>query len=276
MDSLCGIYCVENMVNNKRYIGQSVDLKSRLYHHKSNLKNNKHKNRHLQFAVDKYGIDNFKFYIIEECSVECLDERERYYISLYRSDNEDFGYNVEPGGARGLKTMSDGTKSKISAALKGRKFTQGHRQKIGEANHNRIISEETRKRMSVHHQNMAGANNPMFGKRHSEETKKKISEANKNPSDETRKKISEASKGRVCSEETKKKISDAVSGPKHPRCRPVYCPELGEEFWGAKGVEYKYGIRACYITACLSGDQKSAGKHPVTGEKLTWQYKIIE
>lgn len=143
----------------------------------------------MQFAVNKYGIDNFKFYIIEECSVECLDERERYYISLYRSDNEDFGYNVEPGGARGLKTMSDGTKSKISAALKGRKFTQGHRQKIGEANHNRIISEETRKRMSVHHQNMAGANNPMFGKRHSEETKKKISEANKNPSDETRKKF---------------------------------------------------------------------------------------
>jgi hypothetical protein len=51
----------------------------------------------------------------------------------------------------------------------------------------------------------------------------------------------------------------------------VYCPELNEEFWGAKEVENKYGIRACYITACLNGDQKSAGKHPGTGEPLHWQ-----
>ena len=107
-----GIYCIENTINGHKYFGQSVNLKDRLYGHKTKLKHNKHKNRHLQFAVNKYGIENFNFYIVEECDISCLDERERYYISLYNSDNREYGYNIEPGGKKN-KSMSDETKQKL-------------------------------------------------------------------------------------------------------------------------------------------------------------------
>lgn len=271
MDKLSGIYCIENIIDGKKYIGQSVDLKSRLYQHKTKLKNNKHPNRHLQFSVNKYGLENFKFYIIEECEIKFLDERERYYILLYKSDDKSFGYNVEPGGSHSLKTMSDETKLKISTSLKGREFTQEHKDKIGKANHERIISSETRHKMSAHHADVSGKNNPMFGKHHSEEVRGKIKDAKQNISEETREKIRESATGRTHTEETRIKISNAVSGSNHPRCRPIYCPELDENFWGAKEVENKYNIKACYITACLNGYQKSAGKHPVTGQPLHWK-----
>ncbi len=215
MKKYIGIYCIENLINNKKYIGQSVDLKDRLRGHKTKLKHNKHKNRHLQFAVNKYGFENFKFYIVEECSAECLDERECYYISLYKSDNDEFGYNIEPGGSRELKTMSEETKAKISKSLKGRDFTQEHKDKIG----------------------IAGR-----GKKMSDEAKRKIS---KNHAD--------------------------VSGQKNPRAVvPVYCPELDETFWGPKDAQDKYGVSRHHISSCINGKLKHTGKHPITGEPLSW------
>ena len=160
MKKKIGIYCIENMVNEHKYIGQSINLKDRLYGHKTKLKHNKHPNRHLQFAVNKYGMENFKFYIIEECDIPQLDERERYYISLYKTNNPEFGYNIEPGGSRDLKTMSDETKLKISESLKGRAFTEEHRAKIGQANLSRQISEETRQKISDNHADVSGQKNP--------------------------------------------------------------------------------------------------------------------
>ena len=82
-------------------------------------------------------------------------------------------------------------------------------------------SEETRKKQS---EVKKGINNPNYGRKHSEETRKKMSEALKgtnNPnygkklSEETRKKLSEAFKGRKHSEETRKKLSEANKGRKH-------------------------------------------------------------
>ena len=214
MEKKIGIYCIENTINGHKYFGQSVNLKDRLYGHKTKLKHNKHKNRHLQFAVNKYGIENFNFYIVEECDISCLDERERYYISLYNTDNCKFGYNIEPGGSHSLKTLSDETKLKISEALKGREFTEEHRSKIGKANHERTISDKTRKKMSDNHAD--------------------------------------------------------VSGVKNPRATPVYCPELNETFWGAKEAEIKYGFSRNHISSCINGKLKHTGKHPVTGEPLSW------
>lgn len=49
-EKICGIYCIENLVNNKKYIGQSVDIINRKQNHFSKLKNKHHENQYLQNA----------------------------------------------------------------------------------------------------------------------------------------------------------------------------------------------------------------------------------
>ena len=68
--------------------------------------------------------------------------------------------------------------------------------------------------MRLHNKELTGENHPMYGKKHSEETKKKISEAKKGKklSEEHRKKISESQKGHTSTDETKKKISATLKG----------------------------------------------------------------
>ena len=67
------------------------------------------------------------------------------------------------------------------------------------------------------------------------------------------------------------RYSQSTFGKNNPRATAVYSPELNESFWGAKEVEDKYGINRTSISSCINGKLKHAGKHPVTGEPLTWQ-----
>ena len=59
-------------------------------------------------------------------------------------------------------------------------------------------------------------------------------------------------------------------GKRNSRCCAVYCIELDEEFWGAKEAELKYGVNRNKISECINGKRKLAGKHPITGELLSW------
>lgn len=67
-----GIYIIRNIINNKVYIGKSVLIKSRIYNHKSALRGSRHRNKYLQRAYDKYGMDNFIFEVLEKCPEEQL------------------------------------------------------------------------------------------------------------------------------------------------------------------------------------------------------------
>ena len=87
---------IENTINGKKYIGQTKDIKHRWMHHKCDLNAKCHPNRHLQGAWNKYGEDSFKFSVLEETSLERLNERERYWITFYDSVNT--GYNFDYGG----------------------------------------------------------------------------------------------------------------------------------------------------------------------------------
>lgn len=81
-----GIYCIKNTINNKMYVGSSVNMHTRLTKHRSLLDHKKHENRYLSNSWSKNGRDNFKCYVLEECDKDFLIEREQYWIDLLNPD----------------------------------------------------------------------------------------------------------------------------------------------------------------------------------------------
>lgn len=112
------IYEIENLIDGKVYIGQTtVGFKQRVYSHKYQLERNVHKNEHLQRAWKKYGRKNFRFSVIEHCSILEIDEREKKWIEIYDSTNRKKGYNFESGGHKN-KTLHKETRGKLSNKAK--------------------------------------------------------------------------------------------------------------------------------------------------------------
>lgn len=118
-----GIYKITNLKNNKIYIGSSSNLKQRLRQHRSFLKLNEHCNKHLQSSYNKYGIENFKFEILETTEEQNLESKEEYYIKLFDSTNNKKGYNkrINCNTNRGRKVNEIG-KLNMSIGQKGKKF----------------------------------------------------------------------------------------------------------------------------------------------------------
>lgn len=99
MNDLCGIYIIKNDINNKVYIGQSINIKKRIQEHfwKSTCKKDVSFNSALHSAIRKYGKEHFYYEILEECSPDELDAKERNYIEQYNSVSPN-GYNILSGG----------------------------------------------------------------------------------------------------------------------------------------------------------------------------------
>lgn len=138
MTKVCGIYKITNKINGKCYIGQSNDIHRRW---KQELAPNAKLNPHLARAFEKYGIDNFEFEIIEECSRNQLNEREQFYIEIYHTINPEFGYNKTLGGDGNLGRhfiMSEEQKEKLRQANTGRKYSDNKLINVREANKNKI------------------------------------------------------------------------------------------------------------------------------------------
>lgn len=93
---MTGIYKITCVPTGECYIGQSVCIARRWATHKRELKNNVHYNIHLQRAYNLYGEKNFTYEILEQCPAKKLDERERFYISMFDSFNH--GFNQDHGG----------------------------------------------------------------------------------------------------------------------------------------------------------------------------------
>lgn len=91
------IYIIRNTINNKVYVGQTiVSIKLRFQNHLSAARNNK--DYVIGKAIRKYGEDKFYVELLEECLKEELNEREKYWISFFKSTNNKYGYNLSIGG----------------------------------------------------------------------------------------------------------------------------------------------------------------------------------
>lgn len=115
-----GIYKITNTINNKIYIGQSVHIEKRWYDERRRafdetaIEYDYPRSR----AFRKYGLDHFLFEIIEECTVDLLNEREQYYIKLYNSVVP-YGYNLTLGGSNAVGVKLDLSKvEEITELLK--------------------------------------------------------------------------------------------------------------------------------------------------------------
>jgi len=105
------VYVIQNNKNLKIYVGQSINGKFRWSRHKTSAKNVKLGKRKLgdnsiqviHCTIAKYGIESFEFQIIEEFETqEETDEAEKFWISFFNSRNSQFGYNLAPGGKKGV------------------------------------------------------------------------------------------------------------------------------------------------------------------------------
>ena len=85
------IYCITNKINNKKYIGQTTNLKSRWSAHIYG------KEIKIDKDINKYSFWFFKLKVLEECSAKKIDEREIYWIEKLNT-YKGYGYNNSPGG----------------------------------------------------------------------------------------------------------------------------------------------------------------------------------
>ena len=168
MDKKVGIYCIENLVDHKRYIGQSIDIIERWKHHIKDLKRGNHHNIDLRESWIKYGNDNFNFYILKTCKPTELDFYEQYYIKLYNTTDSKNGYNLVSGGKSGFE-ISEITKERLKESRKGKLHTEECKRKMSEmrkgeknAFYGKHHTEEAKEKMRKNHYDTSGENNPRF------------------------------------------------------------------------------------------------------------------
>lgn len=204
-----GIYCIANSVNGRKYYGSSMNIEKRLLSHQKDLMNYKHHNLFLQKSVEKYGIEHFTFSIVLETAF--TDRADLLILEQTYIDANIGGFNMAPANGGDMISNhpnKDQIVAKRSATTKEKnaKLSDQERKiKYGNIGHKngmfgRSHTEETKERIRKinlgHSRNKgstwsdeakekfsnslkgkrSGSDNPFYGKTHSEETLKILSE----------------------------------------------------------------------------------------------------
>ena len=239
------VYMHVNKINNKKYIGITKTSVNKRWG-RDGCGYRSDKQSVFCRALQKYGWDNFEHVILyENLSQDEACNMEIKLIKEYKTQDSNFGYNVQPGGQLGNDgvVFSEESKKKMSEAHKGKKLTDEHKKKISEG---------------------CKGHNPCV---HSEETKEKLSRINtgKTLSDDTKNKISKTLTGIKRSKETLQKRKD-----NNPMNVSVYRPELDMMFQTITDAAKYTGAQRSNIQKCLRGERYTAGIDKETNQKLHW------
>lgn len=200
-------------------------------------------------AIQKYGFDNFKHEIIfDKLTQEEANKKEIELISEYRSNERDFGYNLQDGGHNG--SPSEETRKKMSEWQIGKVLSDETKQKISKARSGQKDSEETRKKKSDGHK----------GKILSDETKMKISESRtKRVTDEQIeriKKIGASNKGKKHTEKSLKNMSESHKGKNGKK---VLCIETNIVYDSITDASKHTNVHRQNISKVCNGRLETAG-----------------
>jgi group I intron endonuclease len=213
------IYKIRNVVNDKFYVGSTVDSRKRFWAHRKALRLGNHDCVYLQRAWDKYGEDCFKFEVIEQ-----LNAKEELFPAEQKWLDEHFGkehcYNVAAHADSPMRDASPEIRAKLST--KAKEWHENNMHPRQGATH----TPESIALMKENNHAPKGESHYRYGKTVSEETRKKIGDTQRGKpkapgrtvSAEGMAKIRAASEaghyshweGRNHTEESKLKMSKAV------------------------------------------------------------------
>lgn len=224
------IYKYTNKHNNKVYIGQTIkSLEERAQSNGGNYR----QCPKFYNAIKKYGWDAFVPEIIDTADTKKeADEKEKFYIKVYKSTEDAFGYNIDLGGHGG--SLPQEARDKISQKAKER-----YRDKTKNPMYGKKHSEESRKKQSM---KKTGQNNPMYGTTWNDKQRTNCGTKGKtlNLTDEQRNILRERMR------EIGKRI-----------VTPIRCVSDGMEFASCKSASEFYNIPRPTITDNLKGRSKT-------------------
>ncbi len=223
-----------------------MDIDNRKYHHLGLLRKNIHPNNHLQKSWNKYGEDNFIFYILEICNDDELDELEIHYIDFYNTTNNNYGYNLKSGGQNGGSRYTDTSREKMS---KSHKDLLKNQEEIDKLRQHSLKTWSN----DVYRESRSGENHPMYGKHLSDEWKNKISKGNKGKkkprTEEHQKKLTESIRKSLCGKE-----------PVNKNKNKIYCFETDIIYEDSIDARNKLGLNSSpHILDVCNGKRNTCG-----------------
>lgn len=254
-----GVYKITNLITGRYYIGSSYHCEERRKEHFQGLRNGTHVNAYMLHSFQKHGKENFKFEIIHELPEDQARDKEQWYIDNFYDEM----YNIS-------KTAYDGG-DLISYHPDKENIIARMTEAINERYKN--MSEADKEKQWGY---IKEKGNPMQGRKHTEESKRKMSLSSmgntankgKKASKETRERLSEIAKertgeknpfyGRHHSEETKQYMSEKFKGRIPANAKPVMID--GTEYISATEAARQLGVVAATILHRIkSNNAKYAG-----------------